>query len=64
MALSTSGRLSDVVEGVEAAQTMELRTIVLTSGGRGSMATFAYVLLPVDSTTTPRIQEVGSCSST
>jgi D-sedoheptulose 7-phosphate isomerase len=57
MGLSTSGRSPNVVEGLKAAREMGLSTIALSGRDAGPMAELADVLLPMDSTQTPRVQE-------
>jgi D-sedoheptulose 7-phosphate isomerase len=56
--LSTSGNSPNVVEALEKARQMGLRTIALTGRGGGNCALLADVLLDVPSDDTPRIQEI------
>jgi len=57
IALTTSGRSANVVEGLKAARTMGLVTVALTGGGEGAVAPLADHLLDVPSRSTPRVQE-------
>ncbi len=58
LGLSTSGKSPNVVEGLKAARSLGMTTVALTGRGGGPMAALADHLLDVDSTSTPRIQEV------
>lgn len=58
VALSTSGTSPNVVQGVETARKLGLRTIVFTGAGGTDLARRADVALVVPSQATPRIQEV------
>jgi D-sedoheptulose 7-phosphate isomerase len=57
MGLSTSGRSPNVLEGLSAARALGMGTIALAGRDPGPMAALADVVLPMDSTKTPRIQE-------
>ena len=56
--ISTSGTSRNVVQGLEQARKMGLRTIGLTGAGGAAIASLCDVLLAVPLTTTARIQEV------
>ena len=58
LALSTSGRSSNIIEALKASRKKKLVTIALTGKGGGNMAKLADFLLDVPSSETPRIQEV------
>lgn len=58
VALSTSGESPNVIEGLKAAREKKAVTVALTGKGGGPLAAQADYLLDVDSTSTPRIQEV------
>jgi D-sedoheptulose 7-phosphate isomerase len=57
IALTTSGRSANVIEGLKAARAMGLVTVALTGGGEGAVAPPADHILDVPSRSTPRIQE-------
>lgn len=57
IALTTSGRSANVIEGLKAARTMGLVTVALTGGEEGAVAPLADHLLDAPSRSTPRIQE-------
>ncbi|MDR7523306.1 MAG: SIS domain-containing protein [Armatimonadota bacterium] len=57
IALSTSGRSANVIEGVRAARRAGARVIVLTGRDGGALARLADVAIRVPSTHTARIQE-------
>ncbi|HOK06630.1 MAG TPA: D-sedoheptulose 7-phosphate isomerase [Syntrophales bacterium] len=56
--ISTSGRSRNVIKGLEQARRMGLVTVGLTGGDGGEIKGIVDYLLNVDSTSTPRIQEV------
>jgi D-sedoheptulose 7-phosphate isomerase len=58
LALTTSGRSANVLEGLAAARERGLLTIALTGEGGASAAPLADILLDVPSTSTPRVQEI------
>jgi len=58
LALSTSGKSPNIIEGLKAAREKKAVTVALTGKGGGELAAQADHLLDVDSTSTPRIQEV------
>jgi D-sedoheptulose 7-phosphate isomerase len=58
LALSTSGRSPNIIEGLKAARRSKLLTVALTGKGGGRLAAWADHVLDVDSTSTPRVQEV------
>jgi D-sedoheptulose 7-phosphate isomerase len=58
LALSTSGKSPNIIEGLKAARAKKAVTVALTGKGGGLLAAQADFLLDVDSTSTPRIQEV------
>lgn len=58
MALSTSGRSPNILEALKSARAKKMTTVVLTGRCGGDAAALADHLLDVDSTSTPRIQEV------
>ncbi|MDR7484818.1 MAG: SIS domain-containing protein [Armatimonadota bacterium] len=57
IAISTSGRSANVVEGVRAARRTGARVVVLTGSEGGALARLADVVIRVPSTQTARIQE-------
>jgi D-sedoheptulose 7-phosphate isomerase len=57
-AISTSGNSPNVVQALQRARQMGLRTIGLTGAGGGAIAGLCDVLLAVPLTTTARVQEV------
>lgn len=57
IAISTSGRSSNVILGIEAAREAALTTIALTGGDGGSLIPIVDIAIVVPSTTTARIQE-------
>jgi len=57
-ALSTSGTSRNVLRGVEAARARGLKTVGLTGGNGGRLATLVDLALVVPSRSTARIQEV------
>jgi D-sedoheptulose 7-phosphate isomerase len=56
--LSTSGNSPNVIAGLDAARSVDARTIGLTGGTRGKMAPLCDVLITVPSKVTARIQEL------
>lgn len=56
--ISTSGNSGNVVQALEAAQNLEMKTIALTGQGGGKLAAVADLLIDVPSLSTPRIQEL------
>ena len=60
-ALSTSGNSPNVIEALKTAQSLSLRTIVMTGEGGGLCRQYADVLLSVPSTVTAEIQQVHIC---
>jgi D-sedoheptulose 7-phosphate isomerase len=58
LALSTSGQSANIAAGLAAAKSGGMKTVVLTGRGGGKLGPLADFLLDVDSTATPRIQEV------
>jgi D-sedoheptulose 7-phosphate isomerase len=58
LAISTSGRSPNVLEGVRAAHALGLRTIGLTGNGGGALASLVDDLVDVPHADTQRIQEV------
>jgi len=57
IAISTSGRSANVLEGVAAARELDLRTIALTGAHGGELAGAVDIALVVGGSTTARIQE-------
>jgi D-sedoheptulose 7-phosphate isomerase len=57
LAISTSGRSPNVLQGLVAAKARGLVTIGLTGAGAGEMAPLCDILITVPSDETPRIQE-------
>lgn len=57
LALTTSGRSQNIIEGLKAAKAKGMATIALTGEGGGAVAGLCDVLLYVPSKSTPRIQE-------
>jgi len=58
LALTTSGRSPNILEGLAAARRKGLVTIALTGAGGAAAAPLADILLDVPSTSIPRIQEI------
>jgi D-sedoheptulose 7-phosphate isomerase len=56
---STSGNSQNVIEAFNAAKTIGVKTIALTGKGGGALAELADVLVEIQSTFTPHIQEAG-----
>lgn len=56
--ISTSGTSVNVLKGIKVAKEMGLKTVALVGGEGGELAKLADLALVVDSTSTPRIQEV------
>ena len=56
---STSGNSPNVVEAFKAAKAIGMETIALTGKGGGALAELADVVVEIQSTFTPHIQEVG-----
>ncbi|MEN7972263.1 MAG: SIS domain-containing protein [Verrucomicrobiota bacterium] len=56
---STSGNSANVVEAFKAAKAIGMKTIALTGKGGGTLADLADVLIEIQSTFTPHIQEAG-----
>ena len=57
IALTTSGRSQNIIEGLKAAKAKGMATIALTGEGGGAVAGLPDILLYVPSKSTPRIQE-------
>ena len=57
IAISTSGRSANVIEGIKAAKRCDALTIALTGGDGGELARLCDMAIIVPSTETPRIQE-------
>lgn len=58
LALSTSGSSPNVIAGLDAARSRQLCTIGLTGRSGGAMSGRCDILIQVDSSSTPRIQEM------
>lgn len=58
LGISTSGRSQNVVQGLQAARELGLKTLALSGGDGGPVAEIADLALVVPSRNTPRIQEV------
>jgi D-sedoheptulose 7-phosphate isomerase len=58
IAISTSGRSPNVIQGARAARERGLYTVALSGNGGGPLADLVDVLFDVPHTDTPRIQEV------
>jgi D-sedoheptulose 7-phosphate isomerase len=58
LGLSTSGNSANVVEALEAARQLGLKTVALSGGEGGPVAAAAELAIVVPSKSTPRIQEV------
>lgn len=56
---STSGNSANVIEAFKAAKAIGMETIALTGKGGGALADLADVLIEIQSTFTPHIQEAG-----
>src|SRR5262249_40052313 len=63
LAISTSGNSPNVVEAVNQARAMEIKTIGLLGAGGGKVAALVDLPLIVPHTETPRIQEVHIAAS-
>lgn len=57
LGISTSGNSPNVLKAVAAAKEMEIRTVALTGGSGGKLASLADLVLNVPVTATPHIQE-------
>lgn len=57
MGISTSGNSKNVIEALNKARAMGLKTIALTGGDGGKMKAAADILINVPSKDTPRVQE-------
>jgi len=57
IAISTSGKAKNVIQGVKQAKKMNIKTIALTGGDGGELVKCADVSLVVPSSVTARIQE-------
>jgi D-sedoheptulose 7-phosphate isomerase len=58
IAISTSGKSSNVIKAIEVAKEMGMKTVALTGNDGGVLAKKVDIPLIVSSTSTPRIQEV------
>lgn len=58
LGISTSGNSPNVINGIEAAKELGLRTVVLTGGNGGKLSGLADLALNVPTKETPHIQEV------
>ncbi len=58
LGISTSGNSKNVIQAVEMAKSLNVKTIVLTGKGGGKLAGLCDILLEVPSGHTPRIQEM------
>jgi len=58
ISLSTSGKSANVIKAIKVAKEMGLKTVSLTGGDGGDVAKLSDFSLVVDSSSTPRIQEV------
>lgn len=56
--ISTSGNSNNVVQALQEAQKLEMKTLALTGQGGGKLAAVADLLIDVPSHSTPRIQEL------
>jgi len=56
--LSTSGKSANIIKAVKVAKEMGLKTVSLSGGDGGEVAQLSDFSLVVDSSSTPRIQEV------
>jgi D-sedoheptulose 7-phosphate isomerase len=56
---STSGNSKNVIEAFKAAKTIGVKTLAITGKGGGNLAEFADVLIEIQSSFTPHIQEAG-----
>jgi D-sedoheptulose 7-phosphate isomerase len=56
--ISTSGNSGNVVQALQEAQKLEMKTLALTGQGGGKLAAWADLLIDVPSRSTPRIQEL------
>jgi D-sedoheptulose 7-phosphate isomerase len=57
IAISTSGKSSNVIKAIEVAKEIGMKTVALTGNDGGLLAKKADISLMVPSTSTPRIQE-------
>ena len=58
LAISTSGSSTNIVRAVDAATRLGVKTIALTGGSGGKLGGKADIHINVNSTSTPRVQEV------
>lgn len=58
IALSTSGSSPNILEGIEAAKRLKLRTVGFTGAGGQKLASLVEIAFVIPSHSTPRIQEV------
>lgn len=56
---STSGNSANVIEAFKAAKAIGMKTIAMTGKGGGALAELADVLIEIQSTFTPHVQETG-----
>ena len=56
--ISTSGKAANVIKAIKVAKEMGLKTVSLAGGDGGDLAKLSDIALVVDSSSTPRIQEV------
>ena len=61
LGISTSGNSRNVVNALERARDLSMRTIGLTGNGGGRIKDVADILLDVPEKSTPRIQEIHIC---
>lgn len=58
LAISTSGNSKNVIQAVEMAKSLNIKTVGLTGKGGGKLAGLCDIILDVPSNHTPRIQEM------
>ena len=56
--ISTSGNSSNVLKGIERAGTIGMKTVCLLGNDGGLLGSISNISLTVESSSTPRIQEV------
>lgn len=62
LAISTSGKAKNVIQGLKRAKAMGLRTISLTGGDGGEVASLTEISIVIPSKVTARIQEAHMCT--
>src|SRR5207248_418308 len=60
--ISTSGNSVNVIEGLRAAKSLDLSTMLLTGASRGSACSYSDLILAAPGNTTARVQELHLAS--